>query len=320
MIDEQLEAAIQAGPQPRQESVRRRGRLPRQATGYLMIAPAVIFLLLAIGYPLFETFRLSLFQFTGLRSQTATFVGLGNFVELLQDRIFWISLRNTLLFTVASVVLHTLVGGLFALALNQRWPSNRLRNMVRGLLILPWLFSLAASSLIWALFLNPLGPLNYLLTASNLVAQPIDFLGRRDTALWALIIINVWKAYPFYMIMILGGLQGIPVELYDAAQVDGATRLRRFWHVTLPLLWPVIIAATAIDLITTFGVFDVVRILTNGGPGRSTITLGYYTWQVGFRNVDFGYGAAISVVMLVSVGIATLLYLRLAGRRESVYG
>jgi multiple sugar transport system permease protein len=295
-----------------------RRRWPRQTTGYLMIAPAIIFLLLVVVYPLFDVLRLSLFEFAGLRAQTATFVGLKNFGLLLQDRVFWISLKNTLIFVVGSVVLHALVGGLFALVLNQAWSSTWLRNVVRGLLILPWLFSLAAAGLVWALFLNPLGPLNYLLVASGLAQAPIAFLGDRDTALWALIIVNVWKAYPFYMIMILGGLQTIPPELYEASEVDGADRLQRFWNITLPLIVPVLVATTAIDLITTFGVFDLVRTLTEGGPARSTITLGYYTWLVGFRDVDFGYGAAISVSMLILMSVAMWFYLRLG--KEGIYG
>ena len=296
----------------------RRRRWPRQTTGYLMIAPAIIFLLLVVVYPLFDVLRLSLFEFAGLRAQTATFVGLKNFGLLLQDRVYWISLKNTLIFVLGSVVLHALVGGLFALALNQAWSSTWLRNVVRGLLILPWLFSLAAAGLVWALFLNPLGPLNYLLVAGGLAQTPITFLGDRDTALWALIMVNVWKAYPFYMIMILGGLQTIPPELYEACEVDGAGRLQRFWNITLPLIVPVLVATTAIDFITTFGVFDLVRTLTEGGPARSTITLGYYTWLVGFRDVDFGYGAAISVSMLILMSVAMWFYLRLG--KEGIYG
>ena len=219
---------------------------------------------------------------------------------------------------VGSVVFHTLVGLAFALALNRPWFSNRVRNLVRGLLILPWLFSLAAAGLVWALFLSALGPVNYLLVAGGLQERAIEFLGERQTALAALILINVWKYYPFYMIMILGGLQTISQDLYEAAEVDGASHLQRFWYITLPLLRNVLVAVTAIDFITTFAVFDLVRILTSGGPARSTITLGYYTWLTGFRDVEFGYGAAISVSMLVIISGAMWLYLRL--NRERIYG
>jgi multiple sugar transport system permease protein len=301
-------------------AVGRRGRWkwPRQATGYLMIAPAIIFLMLVIVYPLFEVFRLSFFEFTGLRDQQSTFVGLKNFVSLMGDRIYWISMKNTLVFVLATVVFHALIGLLFALALHQHWPSNRLRNLVRGLLILPWLFSMAAAGLVWALLLNPLGPINYLLVTAGILERAMDFLGDKDTALWGLIVINVWKSYPFYMIMLLGGLQTIPPDLYAAAKVDGAGRWQRFAFVTLPMMRTILVATTAIDFITTFGVFDLVRTLTNGGPARSTITLGYYTWLVGFRDVDFGYGAAISVSMLIIMGVAMYFYLRLG--REMVYG
>lgn len=295
-----------------------RWKWPRQATGYLMIAPAIIFLLMAVCYPLFEVFRLSFFEFTGLRDQQATFVGLKNFVSLMDDRIYWISMKNTLIFVLATVVLHALIGLLFALALHQNWPSNWLRNLVRGLLILPWLFSMAAAGLVWALLLNALGPINYLLVTGGILERAMDFLGDKDTALWALITINVWKSYPFYMIMLLGGLQTIPPDLYAAAKVDGAGRWQRFAFVTLPLMRSILVATTAIDFITTFGIFDLVRTLTNGGPARSTITLGYYTWLVGFRDVDFGYGAAISVSMLIIMSVAMWFYLRLG--REMVYG
>lgn len=291
----------------------------RRSAGYLMIAPAVIFLLMAIGYPIFDIIRTSLFKYEGLRSQTATFVGLGNFVELMNDKIFWTSAKNTISFTLASIIGHLILGGVFALALSQKWFSQRIRNIVRGLLILPWLFSLAAAALIWALLLNTMGPLNYIFQELGWIDGPLDFLGERDSAMWALVLINIWKAYPFYMIMILGGLQSIPLDVYDAAKVDGANRSQSFWYVTLPLIRDVLVAATAIDFITTFGVFDIVRILTGGGPARTTITLGYYTWSVGFRDVDFGYGAAISVLMLITVAIGALVYLRIANRKESVY-
>lgn len=303
--------------QTESQAATRRWHWPHQATGYVMIAPAIIFLAVVILYPLFEVFRLSFFEFTGLREQTATFVGLEQYGRLLQDRVYWISFKNTLIFALGSVIGHALIGLLFALALNQHWPSIWLRNLVRGLLVLPWLFSLAAAGLVWALFLNPLGPLNYLFVTVGLIEDPITFLGERDTALWTLIVVNIWKSYPFYMIMILGGLQTIPPDLYAAAQVDGAGRWARFWYITLPLLRAVLIATTAIDFITTFGVFDLVRTLTEGGPARSTITLGYYTWLVGFRDVDFGYGATISVSMLIVMSTAMWFYLRLS--KEGIY-
>ena len=293
-------------------------RLPRQATGYLMIAPAIIFLMVIVVYPLITVLRLSFFDFAGLRAQTATFTGLNNYINLLSDPIYLTSLKNTLIFVLGSVVGHMVLGLIFALILHQRWPNIWLRNIMRGLLILPWLFSLASAGLVWALILNPLGPLNYLLVNFGLVEEAVNFLGQKETALWTLVAVNIWKSYPFYMIMILGGLQTIPIDLYEAAKVDGAGHWQRFWRITLPLLRPVLVATIAIDFISTFGVFDLVRTLTEGGPARSTITLGYYTWLVGFRDVDFGYGSAISISMLMITGVALFIYLRLS--KEGIYG
>lgn len=312
------ESGAQAGPLAGM-SARREWRLPRQTIGYLFVAPAIIFLLLVIAYPLFTTMRLS-FEEVVVRTRTTSFVGLQNYAKLLEDDIFWESMKNTILYTIGSTVLHLLVGGFFALLLNEKWASTRVRNFTRGLLILPWLFSMAASALMWALLYNTFGPLNYLITASGLSAQPVDFLGDRNIVLWSLIFINVWKSFPFYMVMILGGLQSIPLDLYDSAHVDGASRIQRFWFITLPLLRPVLVAISAIDFITTFSVFDIVKLMTNGGPFRVTTTTAFYVWQTGFRDVNFGYGSAISVVMLVLLGIGTLIYLRVVSQRQPVYG
>jgi multiple sugar transport system permease protein len=289
-------------------------RVPRNLAGYLHIAPALVFLALVIAVPIVSTVGLS-FQEIDPRTKSAEFVGLANYVELARDRLFWWSFLNSLIFAVASTLGHAAVGIICALLLVARWATPAIRNLVRGLLILPWLFSLAAAGLIWGLLYQPTGPVNYLLMASGLIGQPIDFFGDPRLAIWSLIFINVWKAYPFYMVMILGALQSIPEELGEAAKIDGANGLQRFWHVTLPMLKPVLIASTAIDMITTVTTFDLVKIMTNGGPMRSTQTLAFYIWQAGFRDVNFGYGAAMSVVMLLTLAIATLLYLRVARGR-----
>ena len=229
-------------------------------------------------------------------------------------------MENTLVYTIGSVIFHALVGGFLALLLNERFAPVRVRNIARGLLILPWLFSLAASALIWALLYQPAGPLNHILQVVGIAAKPIDFLGDPHVAIWSLVIVNVWKYYPFYMVIILGSLQSIPSELYEAARVDGAGRLQRFRYVTLPMLRRSLIAITTIDFITTFGVFDIVKLMTNGGPFRSTQTAAYYIWQVGLRDVNFGYGSAISVVMLVFVGAVTVIYLRLTSEKSNGVG
>jgi multiple sugar transport system permease protein len=283
----------------------------RNLAGYLYIAPALVFLALIVAVPIFSTFKLS-FQEIDPRTKAAEFVGIANFIKLAGDPLFWWSFLNSLIFAIASTVGHAAVGIICALLLIGRWATQPIRNMIRGLLILPWLFSLAAAGLIWGLLYQSTGPVNYLLLASGIISRPIDFFGDPNLAIWSLIFINVWKSFPFYMVMILGALQSIPEELWEAAKMDGANAVQRFWHVTLPMLKPVLIASTAIDMITTVTTFDLVKIMTNGGPMRSTQTLAFYIWQSGFRDVNFGYGAAMSVVMLVTLSIATLFYLRVS--------
>ncbi len=308
---------VEAGRRVKTRS-KRRFSWSSQSVGYLYIAPAVIFLLAVTLYPLINTVLTSLTAIN-TRSREVNFVALNNYIELASDPLFWGALRNTVLFTAASVVLHLVAGGVLALLLNEHWVSDILRNFMRGLLILPWLFSTAAAALIWGLLYHPFGPTNYILTAGHLINQPVDFLGDRSLALWSLVIVNVWKTFPFYMVMILGALQSVPPELYDAARVDGAHTFGRFRFVTLPLIRPVIVAISTIDIITTFSQFDLVKLLTSGGPSRSTETIAYYLWQKGFRDINMGYGSAISIVMVVGLSIGVLIYLRMFTAREQIY-
>lgn len=290
------------------------------SAGYLFIAPAAIFLAAVIAYPLLSTVVDSVFDFRPHHG-TGTFVGLAHYRRLIGDGVFWLSMRNTLVYTLGSVFFHMLVGGFMALLLNESFAPARVRNLARGLMILPWIFSLAASALIWALLYQPGGPINYVLQVMGVVATPIDFLGDPNLALWSLVVVNVWKYYPFYMVIILGNLQSIPADLYDAARVDGATRFQRFLFITIPTLRRSLIALTTIDFITTFGVFDIVKLMTNGGPFRTTQTAAYYIWQVGLRDVNFGYGSAMSVVMLSIVASITGIYLRIAsGKKDAQSG
>jgi len=288
-------------------------------SGYLFIAPAILYLTFVVGYSIIYTIRLSFFEFS-YGTRIPSFVGFKHYVKLLSDQDIWSSARVTLVFTVAAVVLHLLVGGLFALLLNERWFSVQLRNGIRGLLILPWLFSFAAAALVWGLLFHPFGVLNYFARVLGITDGAVEFLGRAQLALPSLIVVNIWKTFPFYMVMILGGLQSIPTELYEAAKVDGASPLQRFWRITLPLVRPVLVAITSLDIITTFGHYDLVKTLTEGGPFGTTRTLAYYIWLTGFQDGNFGYGAAASVVLLACLSGATLLYLRLFAQKEELYG
>lgn len=298
-----------------QSAMARRRAAPIPIEGYLFIAPAILFMMAVITLPIAETLWTSFTRYD-FKARQDEFAGLENYGKLLKDPLFWLSLRNTFVFALGSTLGHVVLGTLFAVLLMARWGSERLRNIVRGLLILPWLFSLAAAALIWGLLYDPYGPLNYLLTVSGIAPDSFDFLGEPSHAMASLILINVWKFYPFYMVMILGGLQSIPEELYEAARLDGATPFQQFRFVTLPMLRPVLIAATTIDMITTFATFDIVKIMTNGGPQRSTQTLSLYIYETGFRDVNLGYGAAMAIAMLIGLAMLTAVYIRLFVKRN----
>lgn len=297
-------------------TLRRRWRNRIELEGLIFIAPAMLFIAAVVTLPILETVRTSFTEFN-YRERVTEYVGFAHYREILADPLFWLSLKNTFIFAFWSTVGHVVLGTGFAVLLVARWASPRVRNIVRGLLILPWLFSLAAAALIWGLIYDPYGPLNWIVVATGLSAEPLDIFGEPTTAMTALVIINIWKFYPFYMVMILGGLQSIPEDLYEAARLDGATPLQQFRFVTLPMLRPVLIAATTIDMITTFATFDLVKIMTNGGPQRATQTLSLYIYETGFRDVNLGYGAAMAVANLVGLAALTFLYIRLFVRKRA---
>ena len=281
-------------------SKRARGRL----VGYVFVAPALLFLLLIAFYPLLWTVQLSVSDVTATEWH---FVGLKHYANLLQDRWFWNSVRVLLVFTVPALILHFLIGLTLALLLSETWWNTTLRNFMRGVLILPWVFSTPASALMWALLLHQQGPLNYLLVETFGRSAAVAFLADPGMAMASLIVVNTWLTYPFLMIVILGGLQAIPAELYEAARVDGASAVQRFRYVTLPQLRSVLLPVITLDLIWTIGHFDLINLLTKGGPLRKTETVTYYLYKVGLLDGNLGYGAAISTLMLILLMVLMLV-------------
>lgn len=280
--------------------------------GYLFILPALLFLAVLIVYPILVTLQLSTNKL--LPDLSLRWIGFSNYAKLLADKTFWRSVLVAVEFTAITVVLHLIVGMAFALLLNHRWPNAGLRNTLRGLIILPWIFSTAASSLMWSLLLHPFGTLNYMARAWLGVQEPIAWFATPVSAMLTLAVVNLWHSFPFYMVIMLGGLQSIPGELYEAARVDGASGWQSFWRITIPILRPVIVALTVVDIIGTIAMFDLVRMLTGGGPNRATETVAYYLYRVAFMDGRLDYAAAISVAILVGLLLFIGVYLRLFAR------
>jgi multiple sugar transport system permease protein len=293
---------------------RARRRFPRYAAGYAFVAPLLVYLAGTAVYPILNVVGMSV---RDVAAGHWYFAGFAVYQQVLRDPIFWNAFRNTSIFTVASTVAHLALGMAFALLLHQVWFSRALRNVARGALILPWVFSTAAAGLMWSLLYHPFGLLNYLAVGILGRPQPLEFLGDPKIALASVIAVNVWKSYPFYMVAILGELQMIPVDLFDAAKVDGAGGWQRFSHVTLPQLRGVLIAISTIDIITTFGHVDLINILTRGGPGRATETVAFHVYRTALLDGNLPKGSAISTIMLIVLALFTWFYLRVLARRGS---
>lgn len=283
----------------------------RSLPGYLFVMPALLYLVVVSIYPLISTIQMSLME---VEQGEWQFVGLQNYANLLTDPWFWNSLKIISVFAVASMVLHISIGTALALLLNEHWFSITLRNIMRGILILAWMFSTAAAGLMWSLLFHPFGLLNYLARTLFNLSAPVEFLGNPSLALWSVAAVGAWKYYPFYMIMILGGLQTILPELYEAAKVDGANAWHRFRYVTLPQLRPVLIVISTIDIITTFSHVDLFKMLTRGGPLRTTESVAYYIYKSALLDGNLGYGAAISTFTLIGLVVFMVVYMRLLSR------
>ncbi|WP_041423916.1 carbohydrate ABC transporter permease [Thermosediminibacter oceani] len=277
--------------------------------GYLLVTPALLCIILINIYPVFETFRLSLFHMRLQLIGLTKFVGLQNYTILFSDGRFWAATLNTFYFTVISVALELVVGMTMALLMNKRF---RATGLIRAAVLVPWAIPTIVSALMWKFIYNDqFGVLNDILMKLGLIESYRSWLGTPASAMGAAIFADVWKTSPFMALILLAGLQTIPEELYEAARVDGAGSVRQFFSITLPLLKPTILVALIFRTLDAFRVFDLIFVLTGGGPGNSTETLSIYAYKTLFRNLDFGLGSAISVVIFIFVFILAMLYIRM---------
>ena len=274
--------------------------------------PAMLILFALLLYPLLEVIRLSFFQ-SNLQSEV--WIGLANFGRLLQDPLFWRAFWQTVIFTFFSVALHLVFGLALALLLNMQI-NRHFTALARGILIVPWLLAPTVAGMIWVLMLAPFGVINGLLVTLGIMSpgMTIAWLGDPSTALGSVTAMNVWRAFPFFMVMLLAGLQAVPKELYEAAEIDGASLFRQFWHITLPQLRGVITTVVLLDSIWTFRAFDPVFVMTGGGPAHASEVLATVIYFDGFQKLDFGYASAQAVVMFIVLFIVSAFYMRRAMR------
>lgn len=285
-----------------------KARLARErleALGFL--APLLLFLAAFILVPVFGTFSDSLFR--DVTFLPRSFIGLANYRALLHDPAFWQSVRFTLLFVLVSVPIEIILGLVIALVLNEPFP---LRWLLRACVLIPWAIPAAVSARVFQLIYNySYGAANELLALCHLPVGPVNWLGSGPGAFAAVVLTDVWKTTPFAAIILLAGLAAIPGDLYAQARMDRARFHQRFFRITLPLLKPVLIVTLLFRTIDALRVFDVIYVLTGGGPGGSTSSLSLFGYQ-SFSAGDFGYGSAVSVLLFLLALSLSLFYVRIA--------
>ena len=296
-----------------------RWRHYRRWTRYGFIAPAVVYVLLFFVYPLVQNVLMSLENFTATSFYTgqAPFVGFANYSAVFENPQFMSSLKITVIFVVASIAFQFVIGLGLAVFFSRNFPLN---SLLRSLLLVPWLLPLIVSGTVFRWIFNAQnGVLDQGLQSLHLISHPIYWLSNPTSALIGVIIVNIWVGIPFNMVILYGGLQGIPESLIEAAEIDGANAWQRFRYISFPLLKPVTTVVLTLGLIYTIKVFDVIMVLTQGGPANATDTLTIWSYNLSFINFDFGQGAAVGNLLIVVAFVFGLVYIRSArvGRQGS---
>jgi multiple sugar transport system permease protein len=275
-------------------------------TGYSLISPAVFLMLVLLAYPFALAVYISLTD--RILGEPGKLIWFRNFIKLLQDSLFLQTVWNSFIYTTSTVLLKMILGIILALLLNQEIPC---RNLVRGALLLPWIVPTSLSVLTWLWMFDSLfSVVNYILLGLGLITRKIPWLGDPFWAMVSVIIVNTWRGLPFFAISFLAGLMTIPRELYEAAETDGARGFRKFWHITLPLLQPVIAVVVLFSTIWTFADFQIVYILTHGGPINATQIFATMAYDVALLAGRIGEGSAISLFLFPALLFAIILMLR----------
>ena len=294
-----------------------RGRFARGYFRYalepwLYLGPGLLLIGLVILVPLAIGISYSFREFNLLRPDAARWVGFENYVDLWEDARFWRALRNTLLWTFASLALQFSLGLGLALLLNTQFHGKRI---VQALVFLPWAVPTFLIALTFSWLLNPvIGPVPHWLYALGAIEEPYNILGNPDTALWGPILANVWYGVPFFAITLLAALSSIPSELYEAAEIDGASAWQSFTKITLPFLGPMIAITVMLRAIWISNFADLIYVMTGGGPANSTQILSSYIFTTAFKRLDFGHASATAVILLILLMIYAAILLAVRSR------
>ena len=288
-------------------------------TGILYVLPASLFMIFFVAYPILYNIVLSMQEVTvmTLTRPNKPFVGFSNFSKLLQDNVLILSIFNTLLFTICSLIFQFIIGLFLALLFNRDFPTAK---PLRGLLMIPWMIPITVTALMFKfMFSSNVGIINHILISLSVIKEPVDWLISTNTAMASLIFTNIWIGIPFNMILLSVGLTSIPKELYESSSIDGANKVQSFFMITLPLLKSTIESVLILGFIYTFKVFDLVFVMTGGGPVNTTHVLSTYSYRLSFSLFRYSDGAAVANILFVILLIAGILYLKLTNTNKKEY-
>ena len=290
-------------------------RKQEEYIAYFFILPAVLLLIVLILYPVLRSVQLSFFN-ASFVNRNPHFVGVRNYIKVFHSGIFWKVLGNSVVWTGAVVGFQFLFGLGIALFLNKIVIA---KSFFRSLLLVPWVIPGVIVGVIWKIMYNPqVGLVNSLLLKFGIIDDYVAFLANENTALLAVIVVAIWKGFPFSVVIYLAALQSVRVDLLDAAKIDGANFLQQLWYVIIPEISGIIRITLLLTTIWTFNYFDIIYAMTNGGPNKATQIFPLEIYEQAFRQFRFSYAAAIAVIALIGIGTVSLFYVRELRKREAL--
>jgi multiple sugar transport system permease protein len=287
----------------------------KKSTPYVLLVPALLFTIFVLVYPLFQNL-INSFRDISLVYGIKEWIGLANYQKILKDSVFWLSFKNTALYAVLGTVLSLLLGLAIALLLNTK--VGKINNIFKFIYTIPWVVSPVVAGFAWKWLLNDnFGLVNYWLVSMGIIDEGITWLGNAKTALICVIVARVWQFFPFAMVMFLAGLQAIPQEQYEAADVDGASAISKFINITLPNLSSVTAVLVLLGVIWSFNDFNMVFVMTRGGPIYASMVLPVLVRDFSFMHFDLGRGSALSILIFIVLISLSFVYLKVLSKRES---
>ncbi|MBN2011301.1 sugar ABC transporter permease [candidate division KSB1 bacterium] len=288
----------------------------KKYTPYILLFPALALTIFVLVYPLIQNL-INSFMDVSLIKGCKGWNGFRNYFNIIHDGVFWLAFKNTCIYAVLGTILSLITGLGIALLLNQE--LGKINSVLKFLYTIPWVISPVVAGFAWKWLLNDnFGIINHWLQSAGIIKEGITWLGSADTALICVILARVWQFYPFAMVMFLAGLQAIPQEQYEAASIDGANCIRKFFHITLPNLGSVINVLLLLGLIWSFNDFNMVFVMTRGGPINSSMVLPVLVREYSFVHFDLGKGSALSILIFSLLLTLSFIYLKVISQRESI--